>query len=116
MRRRIELGGVVALSGALVLGPVATATAEPSGPVAFQDSAHDLMLAKCTYGHEVQACKNLALEGKHVTSSQLRCLAAAGIAVGGVILGEGIPEAVAAAIARKYVVAGAAACLGSFIV
>lgn len=96
---------VVAIGGAVAIPSTANA----------QDTASDLAYAKCHYGHDVQSCKFLAMQGKRITKGELKCLAAAGIAIGGLAVGEGVGEGLALSIARKYAAAGFAGCLTSFL-
>ncbi|WP_140448616.1 hypothetical protein [Curtobacterium flaccumfaciens] len=110
----MKLRAKAAVAIASVFIALGGAVAVPSAANA-QNSASDLAYAKCHYSKDVQSCKFLAMQGKHITKSELKCLAAAGIAVGGLFVGEGVGEGLALSIARKYVAAGAAGCLGSFL-
>jgi hypothetical protein len=110
-KMRFPLLGL-ALTGALLSG--AAVTVLPAEPARAQDTASDLAYAKCHYGHSFESCRFLAEQG-NIPREGLRCLAASGIAVTGLFVGEGVGEALAAAIARKYLAAGAFGCLSTFL-
>ncbi|PPF68549.1 hypothetical protein C5E16_06705 [Clavibacter michiganensis] len=102
----------LALTGALISG--AAVTVLPAESARAQDTASDLAYAKCHYGHSFESCQFLAEQG-NIPREGLRCLAASGIAVAGLFIGEGVGEGLATAIARKYLAAGAFGCLSTFL-
>ncbi|MFT2752737.1 hypothetical protein [Clavibacter sp. Sh2088] len=103
----------LALTGAMVSG--AALVTVPAGPAHAQDTASDLAYAECHYDHDFDSCQFLAEQGQNITEPELKCLAAAGITIAGLAVGDGIGEELAADIARKYLAAGATGCLGSFL-
>lgn len=110
--------------GALLAAPAADAattrtvvTASASGLSHTQeDSYYELLSAQCIYGKEVKACARITqINNPKVSKRAAACIIGAGIAVTVSIVGDGVPDAIALAVARKYVARAGGACIASLV-